>query len=72
MHRALLLDLATASITAGTGWNQGTYTKALFEQVEAPWTNATTPEFPSAPEHELLDIIDGLYAKYASSYIYAQ
>jgi hypothetical protein len=60
----LLLKQATATITAGTGWNQSSYCEAMFAQVESPFTNATTPSYPSIPEHELLDIIDDLYKKY--------
>jgi alpha-N-acetylglucosaminidase len=62
---ALLLQQATTTIAAGGIWDQAAYCEVMFAQVERPWSNATTPSFPSTPEHELLDIIDGLYAKYA-------
>jgi hypothetical protein len=64
---ALLIKMATETLERGSGkaWDQGAYNTAVFEQVEAPWSNATAPAFPSAPEHELLDIIEGMYVKYA-------
>ena len=63
---ALLLKQAAASIASGTEWSQSAYVSAMFEQVERPWSNATAPLFPAAPEHDLLDIIDELFFKYAA------
>ena len=60
----LLLSMANHTLTTKTSWDQGAYGKAVFEQVESVWSNATSPSFPIEPEHDLLQIIDALFAKY--------
>ena len=60
---SLLFTMADNALKSKSTWSQAAYDAAVMEQVELPWSNATDP-FPNVPEHDLLNIIDGLHVKY--------
>ena len=59
---SLLFTMADNALKSKSTWSQAAYDAAVMEQVELPWSNATDP-FPNVPEHDLLNIIDGLHVE---------
>eukprot|EP00051_Salpingoeca_urceolata_P011079 m.136572 g.136572 ORF g.136572 m.136572 type:complete len:913 (-) comp16976_c2_seq5:202-2940(-) len=58
-------SLAIDMVVAGN-WDPSTFHNAVMQQVELPWSNATTPVFPVKPEADLLTVITSLYAEYGA------